>query len=108
MMTAATVCTHCLAQLADWTNHLDVRPAGDDPAEMAIQLYEKTKSVSLAARKSLIEEAFTAGRRVEINGCGVEPAVTTWRGDPVCPSHLAFLAARDREPLTVRMAQWRR
>lgn len=111
-----TVCTWCVAGLGHPASQLRIDYpgpdyGGPDPHETwAPGGRNYDAQFGRSPRKlELIEEALEHGWRVWLNGNFIiEPPVATWRGDPVCAAHLAEEIERDRNPQTVRMAQWRR
>jgi hypothetical protein len=103
------VCTWCLLALCSPSSQLMMRPRGefgDTEAEWWDRAEQDAFSGTLARKAEIISQAVGMGWDVEINGQRVTAPVTTWHGDPICQVHLYSVAEQERQPQTVRMAQW--
>jgi hypothetical protein len=103
------VCTRCLMALCSPSSQLYIMPRGeygDTEAQWWNSALQDASSGTLARKAEIIGQGVGMGWDVEINGQRVTAPLTTWHGDPICEAHLYYVAEQERQPRTVRMAQW--
>ena len=103
-------CTWCLLALCDPSAGLQVQAQGQTIGEtegrMLADAQRDAYGGNLKRKAEIMTEAFAAGWSVTLNAYAVTEPVTTWHGDPICQTHLYAVAEKERQPQTVRMAQW--
>src|SRR5882724_7094000 len=101
-------CTWCLPMLTSPASALRIMPRdydADRASEITL-IQQEAYSGTLARKAEIITQAFREEWEIELNGQQITAPITTWHGDPVCEGHLYHIAERERQPQTVRMAQW--
>ena len=104
-------CTWCLMDLTVPSACLQVQArgtVGETSAAMLAELQRDAYSARLERKAEIIADAQSAGWDVMLNSYTITPPITTWHGDPICEAHLYAVAEQQRQPQTVRMAQWKR
>lgn len=89
--------------------HMDVRPVNwDDHVDMdeLATMQQRATSGTLAQKAEILANATDPAWLVQVNGYRITGPITTWHGDPICEAHLYGVAEKERQPQTVRMAQW--
>jgi hypothetical protein len=102
----ADVCTWCLMAMTSPSTYVQLHLVGSDDTEAFFDASRDIQTAPLARRAEILRQAQEAGWNVQIDAMRVGPPITTWHSDPICEFHLYDVAKREREPATVRMAQW--